>query len=253
MYAEERQQAIAARAIRDGRVEVSALALEFGVTSETIRRDLTALEQRQVVRRVHGGAIHVERLAYEPALAQRNQTMTAEKERIAKAALDELPTEGSILLDAGTTTARLAEILPADRTLTVITNAVPIASSLSTRPHIMLMVVGGRVRGQTAAAVDGWALGALEVTTVDVAFMGTNGISVARGLTTPDPAEAAVKRAMIRAARRVVVLADHTKFDDDTLMRFGSLDEVDTVITDAGLSDEATKRLEEAGPRVVRA
>ena len=253
MYAEERQQAIATRVSRDGRVEVSALSAEFGVPSETIRRDLTALEQRRIVRRVHGGAIHVERLSYEPALAQRDETMTAEKERIAKAALEELPAEGAIVLDAGTTTARLAEILPTDRTLTVITNAVPIAAALSTRTNLTLMVVGGRIRGQTAAAVDGWALAALDVSTVDVAFMGTNGISAARGLTTPDSAEAAVKGAMIRASRRVVVLADHTKFDDDALIRFGTLDEIDTVVSDTGLSDAAVRELESAGPRVVRA
>ena len=253
MYAEERQEAIAERAVRDGRVEVSTLAAEFGVTSETIRRDLTALEQRRIVRRVHGGAIHVERLGYEPGLSQRAESMTAEKERIAKAALDELPVEGAIALDAGTTTARLAEILPTDRTLTVITNSVPIAATLSTRSGLTLMVVGGRIRGTTSAAVDGWALSALEVSTVDVAFVGTNGISADRGLTTPDSAEAAVKRAMIAAARRVVVLADHTKYGDDALIRFGTLDVVDTVISDTGLPDAAAEQLGAAGPRVVRA
>ena len=129
--------------------------------------------------------------------------MTEEKERIAKAALAELPTEGSVLLDAGTTTARLAELLPSDRDLTVVTNALPIALTLSVRPGLTLLLLGGRVRGRTLAAVDDWALQGLRDVNVDVAFVGTNGISVERGLTTPDPAEGAVKRAMIAAAEAI--------------------------------------------------
>ena len=100
MYAEERQQIILERARAKGRVDVTALADEFTVTTETIRRDLTVLERHGVLRRVHGGAIPVERLGFEPALAAREGVMIAEKERIAKAALAELPDEGTILLDA---------------------------------------------------------------------------------------------------------------------------------------------------------
>ena len=111
MYAEERQQEIVGLARRNGRVDVAELAEHFGVTPETIRRDLTTLERHGALRRVHGGAIPVER-GFEPALAARDGVITAEKERIAKAALAEVPGEGAILLDAGTTTARLAAELP---------------------------------------------------------------------------------------------------------------------------------------------
>src|ERR1700730_1604748 len=107
MYAEERQQEILRRGRAEGRVDVMRLAEELSVTSETIRRDLTALERAGVVRRVHGGAIPVERLGFEPALAARDAVMTVEKERIAKAALAELPEEGAIIIDAGSTTERL--------------------------------------------------------------------------------------------------------------------------------------------------
>src|SRR3954468_24491808 len=120
MYAEERQQEILRIARDNGRVEVAGLADELNVTSETIRRDLTVLERAGVLRRVHGGAIPVERLGFEPALATRDEVMTAEKERIAKAALAELPQDGAIVIDAGTTTGRLVQALPADRELTVI-------------------------------------------------------------------------------------------------------------------------------------
>ena len=223
MYAEERQQHIVDRARREGRVDVAELAVELAVTGETIRRDLSVLERHGLLRRVHGGAIPVERLGFEPALATRDAVLGAEKDRIAKAALAEVPEEGSILLDAGTTTARLAEILPVDRQLTILTNALPTALSLATRANFTVLFIGGRVRSRTLACVDPWALDALAQSYVDVAFMATNGLSVQRGLTTPDQAEAAVKKAMIAAARRTVLLADHTKLSSDHLARFAEL------------------------------
>lgn len=253
MYAEERQRWIVERARAGGRVEVAALAAELKVTTETVRRDLTTLERHALLRRVHGGAIPIERLGFEPALAARDSVLTAEKERIARLALAELPDEGSILLDAGTTTARLADALPADRELVVLTNALPIAMSLSVRPNITVLMIGGRVRGRTQAAVDAWALQALVDTYVDVAFIGANGISPERGLTTPDTTESAVKRAMIRAARRSVVLADHTKVGQDHLSRFAGLDEIDTLITDSGLDAQVADELRAQGPRVLLA
>jgi DeoR family fructose operon transcriptional repressor len=253
MYAEERQLWIVERARAGGRVEVAALAAELGVTTETVRRDLTTLERHALLRRVHGGAIPIERLGFEPALAARDSVLTAEKERIARLALAELPDEGTILLDAGTTTARLADALPTDRELVVLTNSLPIAMSLSVRPSITVLMLGGRVRGRTQAAVDAWALQALADSYVDVAFIGTNGISPERGLTTPDTTESAVKRAMIQSARRTVVLADHTKIGQDHLSRFAALDEIDTLITDSGLDAQVADELRALGPRVLLA
>ena len=253
MYAEERQSAIVARARAAGRVDVTALADEFGVTTETVRRDLTVLERHSLLRRVHGGAIPVERLGFEPGLAARSNVLVAEKERIAKAAVDELPDEGAILLDAGTTTGRLADLLPTERELTVVTNSVPIATVLASRPNLTVLLLGGRVRRTTLAAVDAWALAALADTYVDVAFLGTNGVSAERGLTTPDPAEAAVKRAMIAASRRSVVLTDHSKIGTDRLARFGELDDIDVLITDSGADPLVADEFAAAGPRVVLA
>jgi DeoR family fructose operon transcriptional repressor len=253
MFAEQRQQRIVEQARLAGRVDVAELAAELAVTPETVRRDLTVLERQGVLRRVHGGAMPVERLGFEPGLAARDAVRRAEKERIAKAALSELPVEGSILLDAGTTTARLAEAMPASRDLIVVTNSLPIALTLSVRPGLTVRLVGGRVRGRTQAVVDDWALRVLGDTYVDVAFVGTNGITVERGLTTPDPAEAAVKQAMLAAARRVVVLADHTKVGATHFARFGGLRDVAMLITDSGLDADVAARLEAAGPTVVRA
>ena len=253
MYPEERQQQILQRARTEGRVDVVALAEDLRVTTETIRRDLTVLERAGVLRRVHGGAIPVERLGFEPALATRDAVMTAEKERIAKAAVEELPRDGAIIIDAGTTTGRLAEAIPLDRELTVVVNSPPLATALATRPNLTVIALGGRVRGRTLATVDDFALQLLGQVYVDVAFMATNGLTIERGLTTPDPAEAAVKRSMMAAARRTVMLADHTKVGNDYFARFGEVSDVDLLVTDAGLSDGANQQFLQSGLNVVRA
>ena len=253
MYAEERQQEIVQRARSEGRVDVVRLAEDLAVTSETIRRDLTVLERAGMLRRVHGGAIPVERLGFEPELAARDAVLTAEKERIAKAAVAEIPDGGAIIIDAGSTTRRLVEALPTDRELTVIVNSPPLATVLAMRPTVTVHLLGGRVRGRTLATVDDWALRPLAQMYVATAFMATNGLSARCGLSTPDPAEASVKRAMIAAARRTVLLADHTKVGNDCLAQFAGLADVDLLITDTGLDDASTDEFEQAGMRVVRA
>lgn len=248
MYAEERQLATLARAREQGRVEVGVLAADFGVTPETVRRDLTVLERRGVLRRVHGGAIPIERLGFEPAVGTRDRLLTDEKARIARAALAELPAgEGAIFLDAGTTTKRLAELLPSDRALTVVTNAVNLLETLSVRTNLTVLFLGGRLRPRTLATVDAWALEALEQIYVDVAFVATNGFSLERGLTTSDANEAAVKRAVIASARRTVLLADHTKVGNDHFHRFAEPSEVDTFITDTGLDGDLAREIEDTG------
>ena len=253
MYAAERQQRIIAEARRAGRVEVTALADSLGVAAETVRRDLTALERRGSLRRVHGGAIPVERLEVEPTLATRSGRLADVKRRIAARALDELPSGGSVIVDSGSTALAVAEMLPPDLDLTVLTNSLAAATVLSTHPGIKLYLLGGRVRGTTGAAVGDWATGALSDVVVDVAIVGTNGISATRGLTTPDQAEALVKAAMVKCARRVLVATDSSKAGDDHLHRFATLDEVDVVVTDTDLADDVADELRAAGPQVVTA
>lgn len=253
MYATERQQEILGKARADGRVEVRELAELLDVTPETVRRDLTALERRGLLHRVHGGAIPVERLGFEPAVAERESLMSSEKERIARAALDELPDGGGIILDAGTTTARLAELLPTDRELTVVTHSLPIALSLAARPLVTLHLLGGTIRGRTLAAVGAWTERDVQDIFADVAFLGTNGLTLGQGLTTPDLLEAGVKRALVGAARRIVVLADHTKVGRSEFAHVAPLSAIDTLITDTGLETELAEEIEAAGTRVVRA
>lgn len=253
MYAPERQQQILRLAQERGRVDVPTLAEEFGVTQETIRRDLSALDRAGLLHRVHGGALPVGALHLEPGLAERDSTAAAEKERIAKAALALLPTEGTVLLDAGTTVSRLAALLPVDSALTVVTNALPVAARLADHPGLTLHLIGGRLRHRTQAAVDAWALRDLADIHADVAVVATNAFSLDGGLSTPDLAEAAVKRAMVAGARRVVLVADSSKYGVRHFARFGSLEQVDVLVTDTGLTAEQAAEIETHGPEVIRA
>ena len=253
MYAEERQQAMAQLVSEHGRLSVAAIAERFDVTTETVRRDLSVLERMGLVRRVHGGAVPTSSLAViESGLGERDQANTAQKELVAKAALEQLPPPGgTVLLDAGSTTGRFASRLPRDHRLTVITHAVPIAARLAAYPQIELHLLPGRVRTTTQAAVGADTVTALHHLRVDVAFLGTNGITVEHGLSTPDHDEAAAKRAMVGAARRVVCLTDASKVGTEAAIRFAALDEVDVIVTDSGIDDESRKAFEAAGPEVV--
>jgi len=253
LYPEERQHAIATLVAERGRVQVAAVAEEFGVTMETVRRDLALLERAGMLRRVHGGAVPAGALALvETGLGERHGTRTEQKRKIAAAALDLLPAlDGSLILDGGSTTAALADVLPVDRRLYVATNSVPIATRLSVISGVTLHVLGGRVRGITQTAVGDATVRALADLRVEVVFLGTNGISVAHGFSTPDEAEAATKRAMVRAAQRSVVLADSSKLGREHLVRFAALEDVDVLVTDAEADPAAVAELEQAGVEVV--
>jgi DeoR family fructose operon transcriptional repressor len=253
LFSDERQEEILALIRQEKRVSVTSLADHFAVVGETIRRDLAELENRGLIRRVHGGAIPLERVTFEPPIEARHDLMRPEKERIALAALAELPGEGSAFIEAGSTTSFLAKVLPADCSLTIVTNGGYIASSLARQPNLTVLSVGGRVRSRSLACVDDWALETLSKLRVTIAFLGTNGISVENGLTTPDPAEAAVKRAMLSIAQYTVLLADHSKVGIASLLRYGELDQIDTLITDSGLPQSQERELQDAGIRIIRA
>jgi DeoR family fructose operon transcriptional repressor len=253
MYAEERQQAIASLVIANGRASVTELAQAYDVTTETVRRDLAALDKAGVLRRVHGGAVPVRALhLVEAGVGERESTRAEHKDAIAAAAAELLPPNGAtILLDAGTTTARIAAHLPTDRELVVVTNSVPVAARVASMPSVSLQLLGGRVRGITQAAVGEQALRVLDTLRVDMAFIGTNGISVRHGLSTPDSDEAAVKRAMVGSANYVVAVADSSKIGREDFVSFTPLSSVDTLITDSEITDAARSQFAEQGVEVV--
>lgn len=250
LYAVQRHDQIVTAARTAGRVDVAQLAESLGVTPETIRRDLTSLERLGLVRRVHGGALPVSQAEPEPSILERLGRHTAEKERIAVRALQEVPEQGVVLLDSGTTTLALARALPPSNGLSVVTNSVAVAALLTDRDDVEVHMLGGRVRERTGAAVGAWARYALEEATVDVAFLGTNGFSADRGFTTPDEAEADVKRAMVHAARRCVMLSDSSKAGQVQFQRFATPEDIEVLITDTALDDETVQSFETLGTRV---
>lgn len=266
MFAEERQQKIAELVAGSGRVSVTHLAERFRITTETVRRDLATLETAGTVRRVHGGAVAADRFSTtEESVNERAIQRPDQKIRIAEAALALIPRNkpGSVLIDGGTTTEVLADLLsrrtavePSDTAqpqaeLVVITHAVPIAGKLSSVPGIALDILGGRVRGITQVAVGQSTVDAAARIRPDIAFVGTNGIHASFGLSTPDPEEAAVKAAFVHSARRIVVLADSSKLDTETLVQFASLKDLDTLITDSAPGPDLAAALEEADVDVV--
>ncbi len=256
MYATERQEAIERQLAADGRVSVVELAGRFDVTTETVRRDLAQLEATGTLRRVHGGAVATERASTaEQSLTERLQRHSAAKSAIGARAVDALGEgfRGSVFLDAGTTTAAVATSLAprlAAGGIEVVTHALTLAHALSSVPHAQLSLIGGRVRGLTAAAVGADTVRAIEGMRPDVAFLGTNGISAGFGLSTPDPDEAAVKRAIVRSARRVIVVADAEKLDRELLVGFAPLSAIDILVTDDAPGPALAGALSDAGVEV---
>jgi DeoR family fructose operon transcriptional repressor len=239
----DRQRAIYMLALRQGSVDVADLAQRYGVTTETIRRDLSDMQDRQLLRRVHGGAIPIERMNHEPMVEARDIVNAEEKLRIATKAVAEVPERGSIIIDSGSTGQRLAEVFPVDRDIHVVTNSLVTALTLSRRGVRELTVLGGAVRTKRLAMVDDTTRAELQPMSVDVLFVSCDGLSFLHGLTTPYREEYTIKRAMIERARRVVALVDASKFHNVQMFSFASFDEIDVLITDTRAGKEDVEAL----------
>lgn len=251
-HAHERRRALVDQLRSEGRIDASTAAAALSTSVETIRKDLIALEAQGLAQRVHGGAIPLHASTFEPDVATRVTEMP-HKKRIAAAALEHVPFGGSIFIDAGSTTGLFADLIPAGRALTVFTNTLTVASALAVRPSVECSTLGGRVRGTTLAEVGAWAMRTLSELRVDVAFVGTNAVSAHRGLSTPDPDEAGIKRLMIESAAQCVLLADHTKFGQESLVQYASLTDIDVVITSEELSTQERTWVESTAAAVVYA
>ena len=256
MYATERHARIIDELDSAGRVSVATLSRSLDVTAETIRRDLDALEAAGALRRVHGGAVRRAGLV-ELDLGERERRNSPAKRAIAKAALDLLvhAAPASVAVDAGTTTRAFADLLaehvPAEGLLDVVTHAVPIVLRLQDNRALTVHAVGGVVRPETSAAVGLPALDAFARVRCDLAFVGANGLSAGFGLSTPDEREAAVKTAIVRSSRRTVALVDASKHGEESFVRFADLADIDVLITDRAPDPELAAALEAAGVEVV--
>ncbi|MFD8077415.1 DeoR/GlpR family DNA-binding transcription regulator [Streptomyces sp. NBC_00510] len=252
MRGDERQHRILALVRQAGRVEVTALAADFKVAPETIRRDLSELERRGLVRRTHGGAYPVESAGFETDLARRETHQVEGKRRIAAAGVKLLGEAETVFIDEGYTQQLLAALLPTDRPLTVVTASLPTAAAVAQSPETTVLLLGGRVRGRTLATVGSWATQMLSSFVIDLAIMGANGISRDFGLTTPDPVVADVKAQAVRSARRRVLVGIHTKFGASSFCRFAEIGDFETIVTDTGLPAPEAHRYSLLGPNVIR-
>ncbi|MER6386060.1 DeoR/GlpR family DNA-binding transcription regulator [Streptomyces sp. NPDC001118] len=235
-----------------GSVDVAALAVELEVSPETVRRDLRMLEDNGLVRRTHGGAYPVESAGFETALAVRTTRYVPQKARIAAAAADLLSDAETVFIDEGFTPQLIAEALPHGRRLTVVTASLATAATLCTREDIQVILLGGRVRGRTAATVDQWATRMLAGFVIDLAYVGANGISREFGLTTPDPAVGHVKAQAVESSRRRVFCGIHTKFGAVSFCRFAEVRDFEAIVTDTSLARSEARRYEQLGPDVIR-
>lgn len=245
MLAAQRQTQITRLVQSHGAVSVSELVRLLGVSDMTIRRDLDALASQGEVLKVHGGAVSTgPRSAEEPTFDVKAAQMEAEKIVIAEAAAKLVTSGMSVALSAGTTTWALARLLLEIEDLTVITNSTRISDILHENPRQdRTVILTGGVRTRSNALVGPTAVAALRSLHVDLAFLGTHGISTKAGCTTPNFLEAETNRALFDSAQRTAVLADHTKWAVVGVMTFAMLEDIDVLIMDDALDHQAEEAL----------
>ena len=245
MLARQRQTLIVERVREDGGVRVADLARDLGVSDMTVRRDLELLHNRGLIEKVHGGATSRPGSAlFEPGFAAKSALQEPEKDAIALAAVGLVQPGAAIGISAGTTTYALARRLVDIPGLTVVTNSVPVANVFheAARSDQTIILTGG-VRTPSDALVGPFAVAALRTLHVDLVFMGVHGMDPQSGFTTPNVLEADTDRALIASGRRLVVVADHSKWGVVGISSIARLDEADTLVTDDGLGDEAREQL----------
>lgn len=249
----ERQRAITDLLIAapDHRLSVLEISQQLQVTGETIRRDLDVLARRGQLRRVRGGAELLHRTPFEHSLAVRQAEQRKDKRAIARRVVAELGDDGVVVLDSGSLTLVVAEEMPKDRPLVIVTNNLPAAQYLAAFEALRIITLPGMVRGLTSAAVDAATSTKLGTLSADLAIVGVNGLTPAHGLTTTNPEEAAVKRAMLLVARRRVLPVISGRVGRDSFCSFASADEVDLIVTDGQANREVLDELVAVGPEVV--
>ncbi len=251
LFLEERRLEILDRINQAGRASVAELSQEFGVSEVTIRADLQALAERNLIVRTHGGAIPALRGPYELSLATRRQQQVAEKGRIGAAAAARIADGDAIFLDSSSTALAIAQHLKHCRDLTVITNGLTIAQELIDAHGVTVVLIGGTLRRETASLIGADGLERLRRFNIQKGFFGAHGISPAEGLTDVSLAEAEVKRPLIAMCRQVIAVLDATKWGRVGLASFAHLQQLHLVITDVRAPAALVDQVRRAGVEVV--
>jgi DeoR family transcriptional regulator of aga operon len=235
-----------------GQTDVGALAHLLGVSTVTVRTDLLFLEKAQMLRRIRGGAIAVRPSRYERPSDINASLHSAEKQAIATAAASMIHDGETIILDTGSTVEALANSLPTQlMDIAIVTSSLNVAMELVNHPGATVIVTGGTLRPKLHSLIQPLGNLILAEVNADVAFMSCAGVDTVKGFTNSNWHEAEVKKAMIKAAAKVVFLADHTKLKHVATARIAALHEVDTLITDSKASPDAVRELREQGVEVI--
>lgn len=248
----DRRQRITAMLQDQGSVQVRSLSTQFGVSGQTIRKDLHYLEDRGVATRCYGGAIFAQIVgpANEPAVETKRTLRADEKDRIGKFAAGLVHTGQSIVLDSGTTTAFLARHLPDDEDITAVTNDAGVLSELLQKQHIQVVMLGGALRRKNMAFYGALTEAAMNDLLVDKLFLGVDGIDINNGVTTHYEAEAMLNRRMVARAREVIAVTDGSKFDRTCMHRIIDVANLTMLITDDTAPAAELEKIRRSGVRV---
>ncbi len=243
----------------EGQLQVEQAARSLGVSAATVRRDFDQLAQQQMLTRIRGGAIS-QGVTYDLPLRYKTERHPSEKQRIAVAAAALVRPGQVVGLNGGTTTTEVARALavrpdlnsgPASPAVTVVTNALNIATELAVRQHIKIVATGGVARPQSYELTGPLATGVLEQVTLDVVFLGVDGMDVAAGATAQHEGEASINRLMASRAGRAVVVADSSKLGRRAFARICAAAEVDVLVTDSGITPAAAAGFADVGVQVI--
>lgn len=237
VFAEERKSRILQLLNENNRLLVPDLCEAFHVSPATIRNDLRELESCGLLQRTHGGALSNPKTRFELNSWQKEISQLAEKQAIARFAAGLVDDGDTIAIDTGTTALEFARMLGNKRDITVVTNDIQIASQLEQSANAAVILIGGIVRKGFHCTVGPVAVRMLGEFSVDMAFVATNGISLDKGLTTPDIDQAEVKKAMIRIADEVIVLCDSSKFGNKAFVQVAPVAAVSRIVTDQNIDE----------------
>jgi DeoR/GlpR family transcriptional regulator of sugar metabolism len=253
MLARQRQALILDLVRQVGAVRVADLVRDLEVSDMTVRRDLEALAEQGLVERVHGGATAPSRLAsHEPSFVTKAAMARAEKLAIAAEAARLVKPGMALAMSAGTTTYELAGLVATIPGVTVVTNSLQVSDLLNRQGRRdQTVILTGGVRTPSEALVGPFATALLRTVHVDIVFMGVHGMDAKAGFTCPNLMEADTDRALIEAGRRLVVVADHSKWGLIGIASIARLDQVDLLITDSGIDPEALTLLRDEVPEVI--
>jgi len=236
-----------------GKLRVDELRKKFDVSNVTLRNDLKKLEEDGYLRRTHGGALKVETVAFDLALIEKEKKFSDEKKRIGKAAASLVCEGETIILDSGTTTMEVARNIKNMKNITVLTNALNIATELAGREGIQVILTGGILREKSFSLVGPHAEQTLQDYFCDKLFLGVDGINTKDGVTTPNLLEAKVNWMMAERANEVIVVTDSSKFGKRSLSLIVPVNKIDKVITDSNIPEEDYQTLQTKGIEVILA